>query len=475
MKLDNTLERPLWLQIVDTIVCRVDHGHLAPGEQLLPSRVLAQELGISRSTVQLAYDELVARGYVITARRGGTRIIASSQTRLTSTSNNKDHIALPFSPEFEEADEQMSAWMNINQKQSVEIDFRHQEPYIDDTFQNTWRRACARALRNMDNSLWGYGDSRGVIQTRTEIQHYLSTIRGIHVEENQILLTCGTQQALDLIAQGLLQKGEKVAVEDPGFPGARLNLTYRGMRVTGIPIDEHGIIVEAIPSDVRLVCVTPAHQRPTGVVMSAQRRQQLLDFSLENQCWIIEDEFDGEYRYRGGPLPTLFSDHCSNVIYILTFSKVLSPGIRLAAVVASANVIERLSKIQSMIQRQPPIMEQLTLSEFFKLGDFTRHIRRMRILYGNRQRSLMKVLSASSLTQMFRIQGTDTGLHVMLEAFDVNFSERDIVEAAFVQGVRVYPMKPYCFTSNRKGVLLGFAQIDAIQIREGIHRLERVL
>lgn len=312
------------------------------------------------------------------------------------------------------------------------------------------------------------------MEARVQIQHYLELERGIEVTPNQIVLTAGTQQAVDLISQALLREQDIVAVEDPGFPGARLALMHRGMKITGVPVDNEGMVVNEIPSQARIIAVTPSHQRPTGVVMSIQRRQQLLKFALNNQSMIIEDDFDGEYRCHGGPLPSLFSEAPSHVLYILTLSKVLSPSIRLAAIVGPSVVVKKLGKMQALVQRQLPVMEQLTLAEFFRQGDFTRHVRRMRNICRRRHQTLMQALKENGLDNMFQIQGTETGLHVFLEA-DNNFHEDQAVGEAARQGIGIYPMKPYCYRSLRKGLLIGFARTDEKAIQEGIHRLTRIL
>ncbi|MGV2911670.1 PLP-dependent aminotransferase family protein, partial [Bacillus safensis] len=227
---------------------------------------------------------------------------------------------------------------------------------------------------------------------RSEIRQYLSVERGIDVEEDQMVLTGGTQQAIDLISQVLLKKGDTVAVEDPGFPGARLSFMHREMNIHPSPVDEEGMVVNTLPRRTKLIAVTPSHQRPTGVCMSVNRRQQLLKFAVSHQSYILEDDFDGDYRYHGGPLPSLFSEAPEHVIYILSFSKVLAPGIRLAAIVGSRAVMKEIAALQSLIQRQLPIMEQITLASFFKEGEFTRYVRRMRQLYKKRQAAMMDAL-----------------------------------------------------------------------------------
>ncbi|GIN87326.1 putative HTH-type transcriptional regulator YdeL [Heyndrickxia sporothermodurans] len=475
INLNRKSNQPLWQQIANEIIRRINKGTLVTGNQLVPSRLMAQELGVSRSTVQLAYDELISRGYAQTYRRGGTRIIATGETDISRKLEEKECLQLPININFEKASEQMEEWLSANSAHdNIQIDFRHHEPFVDEQFLKVWKQSYLKAMKDFDLKNWGYGSSFGLLDTRIQIQNYLELERGIEVKTDQILITGGTQQAIDLISQVFLKEEDIVAVEDPGYPGTRVAFMYRGMKITGVPVDHQGIVVNKIPSKARIISVTPSHQRPTGVVMSIQRRKELIEFALKNQSIILEDDFDGEYRYHGGPLPSLFAEAPSHVLYILTFSKVLSPSIRLAAIIGNSVFIDKLRKMQALIQRQLPIMEQLTLAEFLKQGDFTRHIRRMRNIYKRRHQIMIKTLNENGLNKMFRIQGTETGLHVFLEA-DRNFQENQVIVEAARQRIGVYPLKPYCYASQQKGLLLGFAWTNEDDINSGIYQLAKIL
>ncbi|QGX66623.1 aminotransferase class I/II-fold pyridoxal phosphate-dependent enzyme [Bacillus sp. ms-22] len=471
--LDRSSSTPLWQQIVTGIIQKIHTKTLNPDDQLTPSRVLAQELNVSRSTVQLAYDELLARGYVSTSRRGGTKVISSDQYAASPPRQSEPPFALPVRPHFDVAEKQMDHWLSANQfHEKLEIDFRHQEPAIDEHFQNIWKRSLLKALQRLDMKDWGYSSPHGLWEVRSEIRQYLSVERGIEIEEDQMVLTGGTQQAIDLISQVLLKKGDMVAVEDPGFPGARLSFLHREMNIHPAAVDEEGMIVDTLPERTKLIAVTPSHQRPTGVCMSVNRRQQLLQFAVKHQSYILEDDFDGDYRYHGGPLPSLFSEAPDHVIYILSFSKVLAPGIRLAAIIGSQAVVKEIAALQSLIQRQLPIMEQITLASFFREGEFNRYVRRMRQVYKKRQAAMMHALLTHHFDKHFHLYGTDTGLHVFLEGTP-DFDEKGSIEAAKAAGVGIYPLSPYCYESERKGLLLGFACTDEDMIQEGVRRLKQ--
>ncbi|MCL6517346.1 PLP-dependent aminotransferase family protein [Alicyclobacillus sp.] len=468
--LDRRSPTPLWQQLMAHIIREIDSGHLKAGEPLPPSRALALELGLSRSTVQTAYEELIARGYLRAARRAGTRVIAGN--RNPDPNMGIRHTGeLAQSPQFAQIEAAMKQWLAINEGVEAEIDFRHQEPLVDDRFRAAWRKAMLRAWDAAEAPDLSYTSSQGHEKLRSAVCHYLRQARGIHVAPEQVMITCGAQHAIDLVAQALLSPGVTAAVEDPGFPGARLPLLFRGINVVGVPVDEQGVVVQAIPNDARLVFVTPSHQRPTGAIMTVERRRELIRFARESGAWVIEDDFDGEFRYQGGPLPTLHSDSPECVLYLLAFSKLLVPGIRLAVLAGYAHVIKRIAAIQSLIQRHVPIVEQLTLCEFITQGEFAKHVQRLRKVYRNRHRALMRALREHGFDERFRIQGAEAGLHVFLEA-EPGFDEMEALRRAAAVGVGLYPLTPYTMTSRRKGLLLGFARTDEVSIAEGIRRLK---
>jgi GntR family transcriptional regulator/MocR family aminotransferase len=370
--------------------------------------------------------------------------------------------------------DQLHDWFGGQEQREVDIDFSPHEPYLDGQFQKNWRQSLLHASAAMDLSNWAYGNPYGFTPLREQIQRYLSLERGIHIQTNQILLTSGAQHSIDLIAQSLLADGDTVSVEDPGFPAAWMAMKYRRMNVVPIPVDEYGLVVEHIHPQSKLIFTTPSHQCAVGVVMSEPRRQQLLHKAAQEQFWIIEDDYDSEFRYRGEPLPTLFSQASNNTLYLMSFSKMIAPGIRISAIVGSVEAIAQLARVQELIYRHLPIMDQLTLTHFIKNGHFMRHMRRVRNVYRRRHEAMTKAIMASGLGERFTLSGVETGLHMFLEA-EESYDEETVTKLALQKGIRVYPLRPYCLESNRKGWVLGFAKVDEASIEQGIHHLAELI
>ncbi|WP_090572748.1 PLP-dependent aminotransferase family protein [Paenibacillus sp. OV219] len=467
--------KPIWQQLLDQVISHISNGNWPQGEQLIPSRELAQQLGVSRSTVQLVYEELLARGYIVTSRRGGTRV-TSCWNRAVAEPNQAEAEGplLPSLPYINSYADQLKEWLKGEEAQEVRIDFSPHEPYVDTVFQKIWRQTFQRASSQLSPADWAYGDSYGFLPLREQIKRYLSLERGIHVQTDQILLTSGANHSINLIAQALLSAQDTVSVEDPGFPAAWMVMKYRHLHVVPIPVDEHGLVVDLIPPESKLTFVTPSHQCAVGAVLSEPRRQQLVHMAMKNRSWIIEDDYDSEYRYRGDPLPTLFSQAPNHTLYMLSFSKMIAPGIRLSALVGSQEAIAQLAQVQELIYRHVPIMEAATLTRFIELGHFMRHMRRVRNVYRRRHETLTKAIIDSGLAKRFTLSEVDTGSHILLEAEPL-FDETIAVTQLLQRGIRVYPLGPYCMESTRRGWVLGFAKVEEELIEEGIAQLADVL
>ncbi|MFB8423853.1 PLP-dependent aminotransferase family protein [Priestia megaterium] len=475
IQLNRNSNKPLWQQLVNDIINKINIGKLIPGDKLTPSRTLAEELKISRSTIQLAYDELLCRGYVVTSRRGGTRI-APLESWSKSTNHKKKIISSPLLiSNIEENYSQIGQYSCTNNHfENIEIDFTNNELLVDALFLRKWKYSLSKALNKVSIKEWCYNSPYGMLETRHQIQKYLLVGRGVKVSTEQILLVCGHQQAINLISNVLLEGKGSVALEDPGFIDERLSLLHQGIEVTGVPIDNEGMVVNLIPPRTKLIVVNPSHQGPIGTTMTLQRQQELIDLAIRNNSFILEDDYGREYRYQGIPLPSIFSKAQENVIHIVNFSNILTSGIQLSAIVGQADIIRKLARAQSFLQKQLSIMDQLTLTEFLKEGYFISHIRRLRNIYKIRQQAMIEALIDKKLHERFQIKGSNSGFSLFLEA-EKNFNETKIISKGAKNGIGIRSIYPYCYNYRHKGLLLNFSLIKEYKIYEGLERLNKLL
>ncbi len=474
LKVNRQDDRPIWQQLLDQAIFNITTGKWPPGELLLPTRELAQLLGVSRSTIQTVYEELFSRGYTVTSRRGGTRVNEWTYNPRSAEEVPAQGPDLPQLPLLNSAIGHLQSWFGNKEQHKPEIDFSPHDPYLDEPFLKDWRHSFLKAAATTAPGSWTYGDAYGYLPLREQIARYLSLERGVHVSVDQILLTSGAQHSLDLITQALLPEGAIVSVEDPGFPSAWMAMKYRSMNVEPVPVDEHGLCVDSVNPESRLVYVTPSHQCAVGVIMSEPRRQQLLHLAAERRLWIVEDDYDSEFRYRGDPLPTLFSQRPQNTLYMLSFSKMIAPGIRMSALVGPRDAIRQLARVQEFTYRHLPIMEQLTLTHFMEHGHFMRHMRKVRNIYRRRHAAMTKAIMTTGLGERFKLSGAETGLHMLLEA-EPAFDEAAVTSLALQKGIRIYPLSQYGLESKRKGWVLGFARVDEAAIQEGMSRLAGII
>jgi GntR family transcriptional regulator/MocR family aminotransferase len=324
----------------------------------------------------------------------------------------------------------------------------------------------------------GYGDPAGYQPLREAIAAYLGRSRGVRCDTEQVIIVAGSQQGLDLTARVLLDPGDAVWMEDPGYRGALAALTAAGARVVPVPVDDQGLDPVAgnrREAHARLVYVTPSHQFPLGVVMTVSRRLELLKWAARRGAWVLEDDYDSEYRYRARPLAALQGlDTEGRVIYIGTFSKVLFPSLRLGYLVVPLDLIDTFTTGLAHTSGQARLFEQLVLADFMNEGHFERHIRRMRGLYQERQRALVAA-AERDLKGILEVAADEAGIH-LIGWLPRGASDRAASRAAVAEGVYTPPLSFYCLMERRRGgLLLGYACIDEGEIDSGVRRLAKAL
>jgi len=477
-----TRESSLYQQVYDGLRQAVLRGRLRSGVRLPSTRDLASALGVSRNTTMAAFEQLVAEGYLESRVGDGTYVCLTlpderplgygSEQRRPAPKDNR------VVPRFSQRHHAItSAPMGGSTDEHAPRAFRTGIPALDVFPAKVWSRLVAQQWRRADPALLTYGDARGYGPLRQAIADYLGAARGVRCTAEEVLITGGSQHALDLVAQTLLDPGDAVWVEDPGYRGARAALLGVGARLIPIPVDEEGLRVAigaAQQPQARLAYVTPSHQYPTGVTMSVTRRLALLEWARQNHAWVLEDDYDSEYRYRGRPLAALQGlDGADRVLYIGTFSKVLFPGLRLGYLVTPPALTDAFAQALQLAHRYLSVLDQAVLAAFIKEGHFARHIRRMRTLYAERQHALVEALQ-QELRGYVTVGCAEAGLHLVAWC-KTPVDDREIAKAAWQQSIEVTPISTYSMlTPTRGGLVLGYGMLDETQIRTGVRGLEQV-
>jgi GntR family transcriptional regulator/MocR family aminotransferase len=441
-------------------------GRIRDGDALPPTRELAQRLAVSRTTVSAAYDRLTAEGF-LNGRVGAGTFVRSGAAPWPAGPSAEPAAGVRPRPEWTDVPPPPRSFADTS-----EFDFRSGVPDVRLFPFDTWRRLTAARLRESRAELLTYGDPRGDPRLRAGIARHVGVSRNVRVRSDDIVVTAGAQQTVDLVARVLLGPGDLAAVEDPGYPPPRLLLGTLGVRVATVPVDEEGIVVAEIPPGTRLVHVTPSHQYPLGVSMSLARRHELLDWAERTGAVIVEDDYDTEFRYTGRPLEPLHSlDSHGRVVYVGSFSKVLSPALRMGFLAAPPSLTGAIVKAKYLADWSSPAIEQAVLADFLAEGGFARHIRRMRKVYRERHDVLLGLLRRD-FADVLTPRPSAAGLHLSAAA------ERDlraVLPRARAAGVRLLALDDFAVTSQRHGLLFGYGAIAAERIAPGLARLRRVL
>ena len=443
-------------------------GQLRPGEHLTPSRELARALAVSRSTVVAAYDRLAAEGFVTTRPGAGTVVSDGAAHAKPGARTRSDSVLRP-----------RPVWSSIELPVAFDrparFDFRTGLPDAALFPHQAWRRLVTRALRLSEKAERVYQHPAGQFSLRSAIAHHIGLSRGIEASADDIVVTSGTQQALDVLARVLLSPGDRIAVEDPGYEPPRHLFHALGIRVVGVPVDRHGLVVDALPSQIRAVYVTPSHQYPLGVTMSLARRKALLAWAERNDAAIIEDDYDSEFRFGDRPLDPLQTlDTRGRVIYVGSFSKTLLPTVRLGFVVAPRSLRLAIQKAAFVGYWHAPTLTQNALAHLIDGGEFARHIRRVNRIYRDRHEALVGAISRNFSDHLDLLPAT-TGLHVAalarrgtVEQIDAVFSRAAQLDLVF------HRLSVFAVSGNpRAGIVLGYGAIPAEKIPEGLRRLRR--
>jgi GntR family transcriptional regulator/MocR family aminotransferase len=484
---DRKAAKALHRQIYDAYRAAIVDGSLRPGQRIPSTRVLASELGMSRFPVLNAYAQLLAEGYFASRVGAGTVVSSSIPDQLTSTTTPATRLAATLSAQRSAARSGLRPVARRTSILSVVQNFPWLQGWgafgvgqvASDHFPlPIWSNLVARRCRNMDTKSFHYGDRLGSKALRDTIATYLRTARSLRCEAEQIFVVSGSQQALEISARVLLDPGSSVWVENPGYRLARDVFALAGCRLIPVPVDNEGLdVVAGIKRcrKARAALVTPSHQFPLGVTMTASRRLQLLEWAQCSGSWIIEDDYDSEYRYGSMPIPSLQGlDSNARVIYIGTFSKVLFPSLRLGYIVVPLDLVDRFLAIRRAMDLGPPTFFQEVLADFIAEGHFARHIRRMRVLYAERAAVLVESLN-KELGSVVEIVGGGAGMHLAV-TLPGGYRDLEIAERAAQQNLWTWPLSPsYLDEGARPGFILGFGSTSVQEIPGAVRKLRNLL
>ena len=453
--LDKASDKPLYMQLANYMKQEILSGRIKANEKLPSKRYLADYLGLSVNTVLAAYDQLNAEGFVVSKLRQGLYVTALEDDINTDQT-------MPQTLKVKKQQEQNQIKIDFN---SGHVDLTH-FPYA------TWRKLTIQSLYEDQGQLFYNGNPQGELLLREQIAKYLFASRGVKCSPNQIIIGAGTQMLIGLLCM-LIGKDRTFALEDPGFHRTRTVLQDFGVHTIPIPLDEEGINLQQLKnSNASAVYVTPSHQFPYGMIMPILRRMELLKWAEEHNGYIIEDDYDGEYRYKGKPIPSLQGlDTKGNVIYLGTFSKSLIPSIRISYMVLPPRLQSKYQEHFTIYKQTASRLHQHTLYRFMQEGHWQSHLNKMRTLYRKKHGFLISAIK-KYLGNNVNVVGANSGLHIVLDV-KKRMGEDELIGLAMNAGVKVYPLSIYYHDSRVVSkVLLGFGGLTESEIDTGIHLLK---
>ncbi|WP_068878276.1 MULTISPECIES: PLP-dependent aminotransferase family protein [unclassified Phenylobacterium] len=464
--------RPVIRQVYDQVRGAIHAGALRPGGRLPSSRDLASRLGVARASVVAAYDQLLAEGYA-EGRTGSGTYVSQDLSGVLDLKPSPQAAAAPVLPA------RIPDVAGFPAPRSTEpLTFSNGRTLMDARALDAWAASTRRALRTLGPDHFGYSEPAGDPRLRAAVADYLRAARGVVCEPEQVIVTSGAQHAVDLASRLLLKPGDKVWLEDPGYPQTWHALTSGGAQGVPVPVDRSGMVVQAgiaAAADARAAFVTPSHQFPLGVAMSMGRRLELIAWARAAGAWIVEDDYASEFRYAGAPLASLQGlDGGERVIYVGTLNKSLFPGLRLGYLVAPRALVEPLSALRRLADRQPPSLTQAVTLDFMESGQFAAHIRRRRLAYKAQRDALAEAL-ARRMGDILEPDVPDQGMHLIAYLKDGR-SDLDAEAQAAARGVLTRAISPLHHAAPpRHGLLLGFTGFPARAMDAGVARLAAAL
>lgn len=477
LAIDPASEVPLLQQIYLSLRGAILQKNLAGGSRLPSTRQLADRLGVSRTSVLSAYDRLLAEGYIEGRTGSGTYVSRDVSETVIAPTTMARKGGRPASRRLSDAG---ARYRQIAHSLSApdHVPFSPGCSLVDAITIEAWRRIGTRQLKTLEQVNLHYANPIGELSLRTEVAHYLRAARAVRCEPEQIVIVSGAQQAIDLSLRVLLNPNDPVWVEDPGYHGAHAALSAVGANIIPVPVDENGLMVSAglaAEPDARAAYITPSHQYPTGVVMPMRRRLEILAWARDHDAWIIEDDYDSEFRYVGRPLASLQGiDGDSRVIYVGTLSKMLFPGTRIGFAVVPRDLVDVFAGAKFVADRQPPTLLQAMVTDFMRQGLLNGHIRRMRQRYREARDVVVEAITRH-IGDLVDIEIPECGIQLAIH-FKADISDVEVARQARQQGIVVKPVSQlYLKAAPRQGLLLGYSGFDLHKLRTASKQLGAIV
>ncbi|WP_324823760.1 PLP-dependent aminotransferase family protein [Sinanaerobacter sp. ZZT-01] len=454
---------PKYIQIYQYFKHQITTGKLVAASRLPSTRSLADSMGVSRNTVEAAYQQLCTEGYLTSKAGSGYVVLPFDVSLYNDSALEKEEMV------FEEENS------NTDDDKRIQFDFMYENMNLDDFPMRAWKKALNEILNSSNVDCFSsYNDRNGEREFRVEIMKYLYFSRGVRCKPEQIVLTSGTISSLSLLCQLFMSEYDSVAVEEPCYNSARAAFKNHKMQIKPIPIEEDGICVSLLKeSKAKLLYTTPSHQFPTGKVMGVNKRLHLIQWAEEKDAYLIEDDYDSELRYNSKPIPSMQSlDYKGRVIYINTFSKAFVPSLRMSFMVLPQSLLKRYHKKFSKYNCTVSWIEQKAMQAFMQNGDWSRHLRKICTANKKKHDMLLNVIH-QCMKDKIVIHGSHAGLHILLEIKN-GMKEKELIRSAEAVGVQVYPVSvhwanPQNYNDNM--VLIGYSSLSEEEIKEGIHLL----
>jgi GntR family transcriptional regulator / MocR family aminotransferase len=450
-------------------------GDIRHGSQLIPTRSLAEQLGIARNSVLYAYERLTEEGFVSASRHGS--VVSMVSRAVSPPAPQVDSAGVPLS----RLSRRVADLPRERTRANDPTPFRPGVPALNEFPMAQWRSSMERAWRSIDPRELDYRNNAGHPALRRAIAEYVRVSRGVRCSAEQVLITSGTQASLDLCACMLADPGDRVWMEDPGYHGAKAAFQAAGLSLEPIPVDAAGIAPtedqwQRVPP--HLIYITPSHQYPLGSVLSLERRWSIIERAIERGAWIIEDDYDSELRHNGPPLPSIQGLTANApVIYLGTFSKTIFPALRMGFMIVPAHVAKEVDTAHSELARQGRVAEQMALADFIESGKYARHLRRMRRLYQERRAALVAALERH-MGDLVTVSSDSGGMHLTVR-LDVPLRDVDVTETTRAHGLTVAPLSTFCDSrtdsTRYNGFMLGYAGIAPADADALVARLAQIV